>query len=127
MLLPASSTCRLLLVAAGREPSDKTALWEHAAKDRGVTVAGGIRRVQRGANLDDGAGLAGKVSADAPGKRVLSGRCVLAGGETGPFRRRCEDRGPKPAGTLAASGRPAYTGVGSGGPKRKSWLNWGKA
>ena len=46
--------------------------------------------MQRGTNLDDGAGLAGEVSADAPGKRVLSGRCVLAGSETGPFRRRCE-------------------------------------
>jgi hypothetical protein len=28
---------------------------------------------------------------------------VLAGGETGPLRCRCEDRGPKPAETLAAS------------------------
>ena len=45
-------------------------------------------------------------------------------GETGPFRRRCKDRGPKPAETLAASGRPAYTGVGSGESKRKSRLNW---
>src|SRR5271163_102388 len=62
-----------LLVAAGGEPPDETALWEHAAKDRGVTVADGIRRVQRGANLDDGAGLAGEVSADAPGKRVFRG------------------------------------------------------
>ena len=84
----AHQTRALLLVAAGGEPSDAAALWEYAAKDRGVTVAGGIRRVQRGANLDDGAGLAGEVSADAPGKRVLSGRCVLAGGETGPSRRR---------------------------------------
>jgi hypothetical protein len=78
--------------------------------------------VHRGANLDDGAGLAGEVSADAPGKRVLSGRCVLAGGETSPFWCRCEDRGPKPAEILAASGRPAYTGVGSGESKRKSRL-----
>ena len=54
-----------------------------------------------------------------PGKRILSGRCVLAGGETGPFRCRCEDRGPKPAQTLAASGHPAYTGVGIGGSIRK--------
>ena len=30
--------------------------------------------MQRGANLDDGAGLAGEMSANAPGKRVLSGR-----------------------------------------------------
>ena len=74
----------------------------------------GIRRVQRGANLDDGAGLAGEVSADAPGKRILSGRCVLAGGETGPFRRRWEHCRPIPAETLAGSDRPAYTGVGSG-------------
>ena len=83
----------------------------HAVKDRGVTVAGGIRRVQRrGANLDDGAGLAGKVSADALGKRVLAGRCEFAGGESGLIRRRCEERGPKPVETLAASGRPSYTG-----------------
>jgi hypothetical protein len=68
------------------------------------------------------AGLAGEVSADARGKRVLSGRCVLAGGETGPFRCRCEDRGPRPAETLAATGRPAYTGVGSGESRRKSRL-----
>ena len=53
------------------------------------------RRVQSGANLDDGAGLAGEVSADAPGKRVLSGRCVLAGGETGAFRHCWEHRGGK--------------------------------
>jgi hypothetical protein len=49
----------ILLAIAGGEPPDETALWEHAAKDRGVTVAGGIRRMQRGANIDDGAGLAG--------------------------------------------------------------------
>jgi hypothetical protein len=36
---------------------------------------------------------AGEVSADARGKRVLSGRCVLAGGETGPFRCRCARTG----------------------------------
>jgi hypothetical protein len=70
--------------------------------------------VQREANLDDGAGLTGKVSADAPGKRVLSGRCVLAGGETGSFRRQWEHCRPIPAETLAGSDRPAYTGVGSG-------------
>lgn len=70
--------------------------------------------MQRGANLDGGTGLAGKVSADAPGKRVLSGRCVLAGGETGSFRRQWEHRRPIPAETLAESGRPAYMGVGSG-------------
>jgi hypothetical protein len=57
-----------------------------------------------------------------PGKGSFSARGVLAGGETGPFRRRCEDRGPKPAETLAASGRPAYTGAGSGESKRKSGL-----
>ena len=62
------------------------------------------------------------VSEIQTGKRVLSGRCVLAGGETGPYRCRCEDRGPKPAETLAASGRPAYTGVGIEESKRKSWF-----
>jgi hypothetical protein len=45
---------------------------------------------------------------------------ALAGGETGPFRRRWEDRGPKRAETLAERGRPAYTGVGIGKSKRKS-------
>jgi hypothetical protein len=79
-----------------------------------LPLPAGIRRVQREANLDDGAGLAGKVSADAPGKRVLSARCVLAGGETGSFRRQWEHCRPIPAETLAGSDRPAYTGVGSG-------------
>jgi hypothetical protein len=84
------------------------------ARSDSVTTSG-IRRVQREANLDDGAGLAGKVSADAPGKRLLSGRCVLAGGETGSsFRRQWEHCRPIPAETLAGSDRPAYTGVGSG-------------
>ena len=55
----AHPTCALLLVAAGREPPDETALWEHAAKDRGVTVAGGMRRAQRGANFDDENGRKG--------------------------------------------------------------------
>jgi hypothetical protein len=52
----AHPTRALLLVGAGREPPDETALWEHSAKDRGVTGASGIRR---GANLNYGAGLAG--------------------------------------------------------------------
>jgi len=60
------SSRAVLLAAARREPSDAAAVRRHAAEDRGVTVAGGKRRVQRGANLDDGAGLAGEVSADAP-------------------------------------------------------------
>jgi len=91
----AHPTCALLLVAAGREPPDETALWEHAAKDRGVTVAGGIRRVQRGANLDDGAGLAGEVSADAPG-------------EKGPFRalRASRRRNRPPSGAAARTRYP---------------------
>jgi hypothetical protein len=57
---------------------------------------------------------------DAPGKRVFSGRCVLAVGETDPFRRRWEYRRPILAETLAERGRPAYTGAGSGESKRKS-------
>ena len=99
----AHPTYALLLVGAGREPPDETALWEHAANDLGV--AGGIRRVQRGASLNDGAGLVGEVSVDALGKRVLSERGVLAGGETDPLRWRCENRVPN---------RRAYMGVGSG-------------
>jgi hypothetical protein len=50
-----------------------------------------------------------EVSADAPGKRVFSERCVLAGAETGPFRRQWEYRRQIPAETLAESGRRAYT------------------
>jgi hypothetical protein len=110
----AHPTCALLLVAIGREPSNAAAVRGYAAEGRGLAHTSGIRRVQREANLDDGAGLAGKVSADAPGKRVLSGRCVLAGGETGSFRRQWEHCRPIPAETLAGSDRPAYTGVGSG-------------
>jgi hypothetical protein len=49
-----------------------------------------MRRAQSGAIFDDGAGLAGGVSTDASAKPVISGRCMLAGGETGPFRRRWE-------------------------------------
>jgi hypothetical protein len=63
--------------------------------------------------------VGGEVSADAPGKRVLSGSCVLAGGETGPLRRRCEDPGPKPAETLAERGRWAYLGVEMGESKKE--------
>jgi len=39
--------------------------------------------------------LAGAVSTDAPAKTVISGRCMLAEGETDPFRRRWERRGPR--------------------------------
>ena len=108
------SAIRHTQVAIGREPSNAAAVRGYAAEGRGLAHTSGIRRVQREANLDDGAGLAGKVSADAPGKRVLSGRCVLAGGETGSFRRQWEHCRPIPAETLAGSDRPAYTGVGSG-------------
>ncbi len=54
-----------------------------------------------------------------PGKKVISGRCMLAGGETGPFRHRCEHRGPITDETLAQRGRSAYTEVGIGESKRK--------
>jgi hypothetical protein len=54
-----------------------------------------------------------------PWEKVISGRYVLAGGETGPFRRRWEDRRPIPGEALAERGRPAYTRVGTGEPKRK--------
>jgi hypothetical protein len=59
-----------------------------------------MRRAQSGAIFDDGAGLAGGVFTDAPAKTVISGRCMLAGGETGPFRRRWEHRGPRRGKTL---------------------------
>jgi hypothetical protein len=55
----------------------------------------GIRRVQSGAIFDDGAGLAGEMSTDAPAKTIILGRCTLAGGETGPFRRRWRTPLPK--------------------------------
>ena len=67
--------------------------------------------------------LAGEVSADAPGNRIISGRGVGAGGETGLFRRRWEHRRPIPAETLAERGRPAYTRVEIGESKRKFRLN----
>ncbi len=76
-------------------------------------------RAQFGAIFDDCVGLAGEVSAYAPWERVISGRYVLAGGETGPFRRRWEDRRPIPGEALAERGRPAYLGVGTGESKRK--------
>ena len=91
---------RLLLVAAGGEASDAAAVHGHAGEDRDAAVAGGMRRAQSGAIFDDGAGLAGGVSTDAPAKTVISGRCMLAGGETGPFRRRWEHRGPRRGKTL---------------------------
>ena len=59
----AHPTCALLLVAIGREPSNAAAVRGYAAEGRGLAHTSGIRRVHRGANLDDGAGLAGKVSA----------------------------------------------------------------
>jgi hypothetical protein len=48
---------------------------------------------------------------------------VLAGGETGLFRRRWEHRGPIPAETLAERGGPAYTELESESQKRKFRLN----
>ena len=91
---------RLLLVAAGGESSYAAVVRGHAGEDRDAAVAGGMRRAQIGAIFDDGAGLAGGVSTDAPAKTVISGRCRLAGGETGPFRRRWEHRGPRRGKTL---------------------------
>jgi hypothetical protein len=76
------------------------AVCRHAAEDRGAAVPGGIRRAQSGADFDDDAGAAEEVSAEALGKRVISGRCVPARCETGPSRHRWKHRGPKPAKTL---------------------------
>src|SRR6266853_2575042 len=56
------------------------------------------------------------------GKGSFPGVACSPEAKPATFRCRCEDRGPKPAETLAASGRPAYTGVGSGESKRKSRL-----
>jgi hypothetical protein len=42
----------------------------------------------------------GKCLSMRPEKRVISGCCVLAGGETGRFRHRCEHRRPILAETL---------------------------
>jgi hypothetical protein len=69
-------------------------------------------------------GMQGEVSPESMKKALSFCRREPARRETGPFRCRCEDRGPKPAETLAASGRPAYTGVGSGESKRKSRFTW---
>jgi hypothetical protein len=59
--------------------------------------------VQRGANLDDGAGLAGEVSADAPEKRVFRGVACSPEAKTGAFRHGWEHRGAIPAETLQRS------------------------
>jgi hypothetical protein len=91
---------RLLLVAAGGEASDAAAVRGHVGGDRDAAIAGGMGRAQSGAIFDDGAGLAGRVSTDAPAKTVISERCMLAGGGTGPFRRRWEHRGPRRGKTL---------------------------
>ena len=66
------------------------------------------------------------MSGDAPGKRIISGRCVLAGGETRLFRRGWEHRRPIPAQTLAERGLPAYTGVGIGESKREFLVKRGR-
>ncbi len=52
ILAAAYPLLRLLLIAAGGESSDAPALRKHAAEDRGAAVAGGIRRMQNGADFD---------------------------------------------------------------------------
>src|SRR5215470_4111831 len=86
----------LLLVAAGGESPDAPALQQHAAQDHDTARAGGIRCVQSGADFHDDAEAEGAVSAQPHEKRVISRRCVPAGGETGPSRRRWKLREPKP-------------------------------
>ena len=58
-------------------------------------------------------------------EKGISERCVPIRCETGSSRRRWKHRGPIPAETLAERGRPAYTGVGIGESKRKSWVKCG--
>jgi hypothetical protein len=80
--------------------------------------------VQRGANLDDDAGLAGEVSAHGSGKKILSRRCVLAGAETGVFRHRRAHRGAMPAETLHRKALRSMKRVELGKSKRKSRINY---
>ncbi len=101
-------TCPLRLLAAGGESSHAMAVRGHDGEDRGAAVAGGIRRGVECGNYRRDAGLAGEVSADAPGKGIVSGRCMLAGGETGLFRHRGESRRPIPAETLVERFLPSY-------------------
>jgi hypothetical protein len=91
----------LLLVAAGGESPDAAALRQHAAQDRDAARAGGIRRAQSGADLNDDAEAKGAVSAQPREKRIISRRCVPAGGETGPLaslETPWTETGPNPAG-----------------------------
>jgi hypothetical protein len=60
--------------------------------------------VQSAADFDDDAGVAGEVSAEALGKRVISGRGVPARCETGPSQGRWKHRGPEPAKSLQSEG-----------------------
>ncbi len=95
----------LLLVAAGGESPDPTALRQHAAQDRDAAVASRIsRRAGRG-DVGDDAGAQGEVSAESLGKRVISGRCVRVRCETGPPQRRWKHRVNKP-GPEPCTGRP---------------------
>jgi cardiolipin synthase A/B len=57
-------------------------------------------------------------------ERVLSGRCVLAGGETGAFRHRWEHRGTMPAETLQRKALWSKEKANVGKSKRKSSLKW---
>ena len=69
---PIDKACPLLLAAVNREPSEAAAVCGHAAEDRGATVAGGIRPVQSGADLDNDAGAQEEVSAKPFGERPAS-------------------------------------------------------
>jgi hypothetical protein len=62
----------------------------------------------------------GEASADATGKRVISGRYMLARRETGPFGAAGKTVDPYSGKTLAERALQAYTGVGIGEAKRKS-------
>jgi hypothetical protein len=67
----------LLLAAAGGEPSDAPALWQHAAEDRGAAIARGIGDPQGGADIGDAGGWKGELSAESIGKTAFSGVLVL--------------------------------------------------
>lgn len=85
----------LLLASASGEPSDPAALWEHSARDRGVTVASGMRRAEERSNFRLRCCLGGSLPLRS-GKGSFPSITSLARREPGPFRRRLEDRGPMP-------------------------------
>ena len=91
-----SLSTHVLLVATGGVSPNAAALWgtccKRSRRYRRQRDEASRRAEQFSMTVLSGGGS----SADAPGKRVISGRYVLARRETGRFRRRWEDRGPIP-------------------------------